>query len=252
MAVDGLSAPDGVAHRSPGLLCHYLLPGVSSLEGEGILRLAAGIADLSNGGVHLSGLSPVLPVLGVGVAAHVPAHISIWGTGRKEYSGNEVPHFHHSGQRIYAGGHPGRVRHPRTWAPSTWWSYPKSGIDAAQSRHCPRQRCLLVLCIVAFAIKLPIWPVHTWLPDAHTDAPTAVSVMLAGVLLKMGGYGLIRVSVGMFHGLGPMRRPFHGRWRCLAVISVLYGAVVTLRQTDLKSVLSPTAASATWDWCCWG
>ena len=51
---------------------------------------------------------------------------------------------------------------------------------------------------MAFAVKLPTWPVHTWLPDAHTDAPTAASVMLAGVLLKMGGYGLLRVNVGLF------------------------------------------------------
>ena len=57
---------------------------------------------------------------------------------------------------------------------------------------------LFTLLFVAFAVKLPIWPFHTWLPDAHTDAPTAVSVMLAGVLLKMGGYGMIRVSVTMF------------------------------------------------------
>ena len=55
---------------------------------------------------------------------------------------------------------------------------------------------LFWLFFVAFAVKLPTWPLHTWLPDAHTDAPTAASVMLAGVLLKMGGYGLLRVNVG--------------------------------------------------------
>ncbi len=59
---------------------------------------------------------------------------------------------------------------------------------------------LFWLFFVAFAVKLPTWPVHTWLPDAHTDAPTAASVMLAGVMLKMGGYGLLRVNVGMFPG----------------------------------------------------
>ena len=51
---------------------------------------------------------------------------------------------------------------------------------------------------IAFAVKLPLWPVHSWLPDAHTDAPTAVSVMLAGVLLKMAGYGLLRINLGFF------------------------------------------------------
>ncbi|GIT13217.1 MAG: hypothetical protein CM1200mP35_00370 [Chloroflexota bacterium] len=57
---------------------------------------------------------------------------------------------------------------------------------------------LFWLFFIAFAIKLPAWPVHTWLPDAHTDAPTAASVMLAGVMLKMGGYGLLRINVGLF------------------------------------------------------
>ena len=57
---------------------------------------------------------------------------------------------------------------------------------------------LFLLTIVGFAIKLPVFPLHTWLPDAHTDAPTAASVMLAGVLLKMGGYGMFRVSAFMF------------------------------------------------------
>ena len=58
---------------------------------------------------------------------------------------------------------------------------------------------IFILFFIAFAIKLPSWPVHSWLPDAHTDAPTAVSVMLAGVLLKMAGYGLIRINIGFFH-----------------------------------------------------
>jgi NADH-quinone oxidoreductase subunit M len=93
---------------------------------------------------------------------------------------------------------------------------------------------------VAFAIKLPVLPVHTWLPDAHTDAPTAVSVMLAGVLLKMGGYGLLRIIVGMF----PEAASDHAlELTMLAVITILYGAVVTVRQTDLKRLIAYSSVS---------
>ena len=89
-------------------------------------------------------------------------------------------------------------------------------------------------------MKLPTWPVHTWLPDAHTDAPTAGSVMLAGVMLKMGGYGLLRVNAGMFpEQLANFALPIVA----LGVISVLYGAVVTLRQTDLKRLIAYSSVS---------
>ncbi len=96
------------------------------------------------------------------------------------------------------------------------------------------------LFFAAFAIKLPVWPVHTWLPDAHTDAPTAASVMLAGVMLKMGGYGLLRVNVGMFPA-----QIVEFAWivMLLGVISVLYGGVVTLRQTDLKRLIANSSVS---------
>ena len=99
---------------------------------------------------------------------------------------------------------------------------------------------LFWLFFAAFAVKLPTWPVHTWLPDAHTDAPTAASVMLAGVMLKMGGYGLLRVNVGMF----PAEvTAFAWALIALGVISVLYGAVVTLRQTDLKRLIANSSVS---------
>ena len=94
---------------------------------------------------------------------------------------------------------------------------------------------IFTLLFVGFAVKLPVWPFHTWLPDAHTDAPTAVSVMLAGVLLKMGGYGMLRVSVSMFPNVIT-----EVAWILiiLGVINVLYGAIVTLRQTDLKRLIA--------------
>jgi NADH-quinone oxidoreductase subunit M len=96
------------------------------------------------------------------------------------------------------------------------------------------------LLFVGFAVKLPVWPLHTWLPDAHTDAPTAVSVLLAGVLLKMGGYGMIRVTASIMPDVMADMA-----WLLVAagVINVLYGAVVTVRQTDLKRLVAFSSIS---------
>ena len=93
---------------------------------------------------------------------------------------------------------------------------------------------------LAFAVKLPVWPLHSWLPDAHTDAPTAASVMLAGVLIKMGGYGMIRVLVTMFP---EVTRDYAWFLVTLAVVSIIYGAIVTIRQTDLKRLIAFSSIS---------
>ena len=98
--------------------------------------------------------------------------------------------------------------------------------------------------LAAFAVKLPLWPLHNWLPDAHTDAPTAVSVMLAGVLLKMAGYGLIRINIGFFvDSPGFTVGDAAPYLAVIAAISVIYGAVVTLRQTDLKRLIAYSSVS---------
>jgi NADH-quinone oxidoreductase subunit M len=94
--------------------------------------------------------------------------------------------------------------------------------------------------MIGFAIKLPVFPLHTWLPDAHTDAPTAVSVVLAGALLKMGGYGMMRVGVGLFPD---QARTYAPLFIVLAVIGILYGAALTLRQTDLKRLIAYSSVS---------
>jgi NADH-quinone oxidoreductase subunit M len=96
-------------------------------------------------------------------------------------------------------------------------------------------RWLFVAFAIAFAVKVPLFPVHTWLPDAHTQAPTAGSVILAGVLLKMGTYGLLRFGVYLFPEASIWARPV---LYTLAVIGVIYGAVAATMQTDLKRLVA--------------
>lgn len=87
----------------------------------------------------------------------------------------------------------------------------------------------------SFAVKLPMWPVHTWLPDAHVEAPTAGSVILAGILLKMGGYGFLRFSVPMF----PLAtESFAPLIFALSVIAIIYTSLVALAQTDIKKLIA--------------
>ncbi len=93
---------------------------------------------------------------------------------------------------------------------------------------------------VAFAVKLPMVPLHPWLPDAHTEAPTAGSVILAGLLLKTGGYGLIRFVVPLFPDAA---RSFAPVAMVLAVVGILYGAIVAFGQTDLKRLVAYTSIS---------
>ncbi len=93
---------------------------------------------------------------------------------------------------------------------------------------------------LAFAIKVPMFPFHTWLPDAHTEAPTAGSVILAGLLLKLGGYGFIRFAVPLFTDAAHWWAPLI---IALSVIAILYGAVVALVQPDLKRLVAYSSVS---------
>jgi NADH-quinone oxidoreductase subunit M len=101
-------------------------------------------------------------------------------------------------------------------------------------------RWLFLAFFVAFAVKVPLFPLHTWLPDAHTEAPTAGSVLLAGVLLKVGAYGLIRFNLTLFPEASADLRSFVS---VLAVIGIVYGAVVALIQTDLKRLVAYSSVS---------
>jgi NADH-quinone oxidoreductase subunit M len=93
---------------------------------------------------------------------------------------------------------------------------------------------------LGFAVKVPVWPLHTWLPDAHVEAPTAASALLAGILLKMGTYGFLRIALPMLPEAWRQWSPFIG---VLAVVSIIYGALVAFAQTDLKKLVAYSSVS---------
>ena len=97
------------------------------------------------------------------------------------------------------------------------------------------QKYLWLAFFASFAVKMPMWPVHTWLPDAHVEAPTAGSVILAGILLKMGGYGFIRFSLPMFPDASQYFAPLV--WT-LSIIAIVYTSLVALVQEDMKKLIA--------------
>jgi NADH-quinone oxidoreductase subunit M len=101
-------------------------------------------------------------------------------------------------------------------------------------------RWLFAAFALAFAIKVPMWPVHTWLPDAHTNAPTAGSVILAGIMLKMGTYGFLRFAIPLFPTIAVEAIPL---FMALAVIGIIYGALVAMMQGDLKRLIAYSSVS---------
>ena len=159
--------------------------------------------------------------------------ISVWGTGRKEYSAMKFVLYTLFGSALMLVGFL-----VLGFAAGTFDMVELA--DADLSNAVISLSAVFFLILAAFAIKLPVIPFHTWLPDAHTDAPTAVSVILAGVLLKMGGYGLIRILVGI---LPEQFDKFDVYLAALAAVSVIYGAILTVRQTDLKRLIAYSSVS---------
>jgi NADH-quinone oxidoreductase subunit M len=160
--------------------------------------------------------------------------ISIWGTGRKEYSAMKFLIFTFLGSAFMLVGILVLFFSTGTFDMTALPEALQGATLIAPSG------LVFTLIFVAFAVKLPVWPLHTWLPDAHTDAPTAVSIMLAGVLLKMGGYGMLRVSATMFPDVIVDAARI---LIVLGVINVIYGAIITLRQTDMKRLVAYSSIS---------
>jgi NADH-quinone oxidoreductase subunit M len=111
---------------------------------------------------------------------------------------------------------------------------------ARQSLQPEQQAWLFAAFLAAFAVKVPMFPVHTWLPDAHTEAPTAGSVILAGILLKMGAYGFLRVSLPI---LPDAVRLFLKPMLVISAVAIVYGAYVTLVQKDVKRLIAYSSVS---------
>ncbi|WP_283194794.1 NADH-quinone oxidoreductase subunit M [Rhizobium sp. AN80A] len=118
-----------------------------------------------------------------------------------------------------------------------YWQAGTTDISALLAYKFPpqMQTWLWLAFFASFAVKMPMWPVHTWLPDAHVQAPTAGSVILAGVLLKLGGYGLIRFSLGMFPVASDFFAPLVF---ALSVIAIIYTSLVALMQDDIKKLIA--------------
>ena len=167
--------------------------------------------------------------------------ISIWGSGRKEYSSIKFVIYTLVGSAMMlAGILVLYFSSAQVFGQPTFDMMRLAGAAPLSNIAMGLRLATFLLIFFGFAVKLPMFPFHTWLPDAHTDAPTAVSVILAGVLLKMGGYGMIRICVGIFPEAARYWAPL---LVMLAVVSVLYGAAVTLRQKDLKRLIAYSSVS---------
>lgn len=160
--------------------------------------------------------------------------ISIWGSGRKEYSAMKFVIFTFLGSAFMLVG-----ILTLFFSTGTFDMTQLPAEIAVKSLLLPAG-IVFALLFVGFAIKLPVWPLHTWLPDAHTDAPTAASIMLAGVLLKMGAYGMLRVSAMMFP---EVTQEIAWLLAGAGVVNILYGAIVVFRQTDLKRLIAFSSIS---------
>ena len=166
--------------------------------------------------------------------------IAIWGSGKKEYSAIKFVLFTFLGSifmlaSILALG----FYHMSQTGILTFDIYEFIS-NKLYMYPLALQLAIFLGFFIAFAVKLPIVPVHTWLPDAHVDAPTPISMLLAGILLKMGSYGLIRMNVQMLPDAMNVLAPLVVT---LGVINIIYAAVIALVQDDLKKLVAYSSVS---------
>ena len=172
--------------------------------------------------------------------ADVPDHRHL-GRAQPHLRDDQVRALHAGRVAADAGGHPGHGVRLRLRPRRRLHGRLRLRDSCAASASPRRSRLGAFLAFfLAFAIKVPMCPFHTWLPDAHVEAPTAGSVILAGVLLKLGGYGFIRFSLPLYpqaaHDLA-------GPSSCSSLIAIIYGAIVALVQPDLKKLVAYSSVS---------
>jgi len=163
--------------------------------------------------------------------------IGIWGHGRRIYAAVKFVLYTMAGSILMLVG--------IIWLFNVTGSfdlpYIQQTLQAGVVPLAPTVELLLFLSFfIAFAIKVPLFPLHTWLPDAHVEAPTAGSVILAGVLLKMGTYGMMRFCLPLFPGASHKAAPYVA---VLAIIGIIYGALVALVQPNLKKLVAYSSVS---------
>jgi NADH-quinone oxidoreductase subunit M len=164
--------------------------------------------------------------------------IGIWGGPRREYSAFKFILFTVAGSAFMLVG----ILLLSYFGPHTFGIPEIAAFDYSRygSGLTSLAGIAFILLFIGFAVKLPVFPLHVWLPDAHVEAPTAGSVILAGVLLKMGGYGMLRLCVSL---LPEGAFDWQGLLIALAVINSIYGAFVALAQTDLKKMIANSSIS---------
>jgi NADH-quinone oxidoreductase subunit M len=167
--------------------------------------------------------------------------IGIWGAERRVYAAVKFFLYTMAGSILmllailYVGSQAGTFALPEIIASiqNGTLSFPLDGLFSTQS-------FLFLGFLIAFAIKVPMWPLHSWLPDAHVQAPTAGSIILAAVMLKLGAYGIIRFCLPLFPEASVAWAPIIG---VLAVIAIIYGAWVSYAQTDMKKLVAYSSVS---------
>ena len=159
--------------------------------------------------------------------------IAVWGSTRKEYSAMKLTLFLFAGSALVV-----------LLLVLTYWQVGAGTFSmAVWSAHTfspAFQKWAFLLALIGFGVKVPAWPLHTWLPDGHAAAPTAVSAVLAGVLLKIGAYGLIRLGLTLFpSGWADWAMVL----AIIGVINIAYGALCAMNQTDLKYMVGYSSVS---------
>ena len=163
---------------------------------------------------------------------HMYFLIGLWGGERRLYAAIKFVLYTLTGSLLMLAG--------ILWLALHAGTFDLTQLTANNSLSFVQQLWLFGAFGLAFAIKVPLWPLHSWLPDAHTEAPTAGSIILAGVLLKMGAYGFLRFNLQIFPAASIKLAPWMG---IIAVIGILYGALVAYRQKDAKRLVAYSSVS---------